>query len=671
MNSTPDKIINVIPATNIPPDKNQVFSYLVPDGESPQPGQEVLVPLRNRQVRAVVVGSTNKTPKYALKPITEVFPEKQVWTKKHLKLAEWVATYYCTSLGLVIKTMLWPRLKRIKKTAASSTKISTKFPRLTADQATAYQPVEQALKAQKNQSFLLHGVTGSGKTEIYMRAIRETLAQKKQTILLVPEISLTPQNIERFAARFGADKLAILHSKMTGGEKFTEWQKIVQGQAKIIIGPRSAIFAPVQNLGLIIIDEEHDASYKQYDQKPRYHAREVALKLAELTSSVVILGSATPSLDSYHQAKSKKHTLLELPERYSGGLELPEVEIVDMRQEIKKKNYSIFSETLTETLEKVLADNKQALLFINRRGAATFVMCRDCGYVVECPNCNVSLTYHLQNSPTSDKDLRCHHCNYQTSSPTLCPECDSQFIKYFGTGTQKVETELRKSFPTAKIARADRDTMGDKNSHQKIFHDFSAGKYDFLIGTQMITKGWDLPNVDLVGIITADVLFNFPDFRSNERAFQLITQVAGRTGRGQKRGQVILQTYNPKNAIIKAAAKHDYHKFYQAEIKERQDLNYPPYSQLVKIICQHRQENKVIEQVTALAKNIRQAIIKDKLPVEVLGPAPAFFSRVRNRHRWNIICKIKLGATASCLNLLLPAASQMDCIVDIDPEDLL
>ena len=666
------KIINVIPATKIPPDKNQVFSYLAPAGEDPQPGQEVLVPLRNRQLRAVVVGVADKKPEYPLKPISEVFPEKSVWTKEHLELARWTATHYSTSLGLVIKTMLWPRLKRVKKDQATDRdQKSTKFPKLTPDQAKAYEQVEKAFQAKKNQSFLLHGVTGSGKTEIYMHAIRETLAQNKQTILLVPEISLTPQNIDRFAARFGADKLAILHSRMTGGEKFTQWQRIVQGKAKIIIGPRSAIFAPTQNLGLIIIDEEHDASYKQYDQQPRYHAREVALKLAELTTSVVILGSATPSLDSYYQAKNKKHTLLELPERYAGGLELPEVEIVDMRREMKKRNYSIFSESLTESLEKVLADGKQALLFINRRGASTFVMCRDCGYVVECPNCNVSLTYHLQNTPSSDKDLVCHHCNYQTGSPTLCPECDSQYIKYFGAGTQKVEAELRKLYPEARIARSDRDALTTPDAHQKIYHDFSAGKYDFLIGTQMITKGWDLPNVDLVGIISADVLFNFPDFRSNERAFQLITQVAGRSGRGKKRGEVILQTYNPKNAIIKAAAKHNYHKFYRAEIKERQDLDYPPYSRLVKIICQNRSEEKVNRQISALAKGLKQAIIKNKLPVEVLGPAPAFFSRVRNRYRWNIICKIKPEASGSCRKLLLPAASETDCIVDIDPEDLL
>ncbi|MFH2105495.1 MAG: primosomal protein N' [Parcubacteria group bacterium] len=666
-------IIDVIPATNIPPDKNQVFSYLAPTGEDLQPGQEVLVPLRNRQVRAIVVEKpTAKKLPYQVKPITEIYQEKNVLTPAHLQLAKWVAKHYQTSLGLVIKTMLWPRLKRTKKETArvSHTQTTAKFPRLTSYQAKAYQSVEQALAASKYQSFLLHGVTGSGKTEIYMRAIQEVLKKDKQTILLVPEISLTPQNIERFAARFGADQLAILHSKMTGGEKYTEWRKIIAGQAKIIIGPRSAVFAPTPNLGLIIVDEEHDASYKQYDQQPRYHAREVALKLAELTHSVVILGSATPSLESYYQAKSKKHILLELPHRFAGGDKLPKVEIIDMRQEIKKRNYSIFSEKLATTLEQVLAEKKQALLFINRRGASTFVMCRDCGHVVECPNCSISLTYHLQSTPTADQDLICHHCNYRTSSPTLCPECDSQFIKYFGTGTQKVEYELQKLFPAAKIARADHDSMSQKNAHHKLFHDFASGKYDVLIGTQMITKGWDLPNVDLVGIISADVLFNFPDFRCNERAFQMITQVAGRAGRGEKRGEVVLQTYNPKNAIIKAAAQHDYHKFYQAEIKERQALNYPPYSRLVKIICQHQSAKKVQEQSTTLAVAAKQAILKNKLSIELLGPAPAFFSRVRNRYRWNIICKIKPGVKYSSLDLL-SAAGQTDCIVDINPEDLL
>ena len=672
------KLAQVIPATKIPINNNQVFSYIAPPKTNLKPGQEVLVPLKNRQVRAVVVKVEDiksakqlPCPQKYLKKIEQIVDDQPVLTKIQLDLAEWMADYYYASLGLVIKTMLWPRLKRLKKdTATNQSQALAKFPELTTQQKKAYQPIEKTIKEQKYQSFLLHGVTGSGKTEIYMEAIRETLKQNKQTILLVPEISLTPQNIERFAARFGSDKLAILHSRLTGGEKFTEWHKIRSEQAKIIIGPRSAVFAPVQKLGLIIVDEEHDASYKQYDQNPRYHARATAIKLAELSKAAVIMGSATPSLESYHQTKTGAYTLLELPERFTGQQKLPEVTIVDMRQELKKRNFSIFGDDLQAGIETALNNKKQVLLFINRRGAATFVMCRDCGHTLECPHCNISLTHHLGEQSIGQQNLICHHCNFRQESPALCPQCNSQFIKYFGTGTQKVEYELKKIFPAAKIARADRDTMSAKEAHHKVYNDFATGKLDILIGTQMITKGWDLPGVELVGIVSADVLFNFPDFRGNERAWQMLTQVAGRAGRGQDVGQVILQTYNPQNRVIKTAATHDYHKFFQAEVAEREQLHYPPFVKLIKIIFTDKSEAATAEAAETATQKLSQRITKQKLPITLLGPAPAWLPKIREKYRWNII--LKLTAKNYRLNKdLFNNLSAKDYTIDVDPEDLL
>jgi len=674
----PIKLAQVIPATKIPINNNQVFSYIAPPKTDLKPGQEVLVPLKNRQVRAVVVKVEDiksakqlPCPQKFLKNIEQIVDDKPVLTKEQLELANWMADYYYASLGLVIKTMLWPRLKRLKKdTADKKDQILTKFPKLTSLQAKAYQPIEKTIKEQKYQSFLLHGVTGSGKTEIYMEAIRETLLQDKQAILLVPEISLTPQNIERFAARFGSDKLAILHSRLTGGEKFTEWHKIRSEQAKIIIGPRSAVFAPVQRLGLIIVDEEHDTSYKQYDQNPRYHARQVATKLAELTSATVIMGSATPSLESYHKTQTDQYSLLELPERFTGQQKLPEVSIVDMRQELKKRNYTVFSDDLQAGIETALNNKKQVLLFINRRGAATFVMCRDCGHTLECPHCNISLTYHLGEQAVGQQNLICHHCNFRQESPTLCPQCNSQFIKYFGTGTQKVEHELKILFPEAKVARADRDTMTGKEAYSKIYNAFATGKLDVLIGTQMITKGWDLPGVELVGIVSADVLFNFPDFRGNERAFQMLTQVAGRAGRGQDVGQVILQTYNPGNRVIKTAAAHDYHKFFQTEPAERKQLHYPPFIKLIKIIFTDKDESATAAATEAAAQKLSQRITKQKLPITLLGPAPAFLPKIREKYRWNIILKIT-DKNYRINKDLFNNLSSKDYTIDVDPEDLL
>jgi primosomal protein N' (replication factor Y) len=685
MNLQHKKLVHVIPATNIPPDRNQVFSYLAPLDKNFKVGQEVLVPFGGRELRAVVVEELNlkleshplpADSKAKLKNITKIVDLKPALTKEQLKLAQWMAEYYCASLSLTVKTMLFPRVKSRDKDKITKAPPKTEFPKLTSSQQKIFKVVDRHLSKTnlKDNSggkvFLLHGVTGSGKTEIYMRAIQKIIDQGKQIILLVPEISLTPQTIQRFAARFRDNQLSVFHSKLSAGEKCLAWQRIREEKAKIVIGPRSAVFAPVQNLGLIIIDEEHDPSYKQYDQNPRYHARDVALKMAKISSSTVILGSATPSIESYYQAKSDRYALLEMPERYSSQNQLPKVEVIDMREELKKKNYSIFSEKLTKLLNKVLSNKKQSLLFVNRRGASTFVMCRDCGYTIKCPNCSVSLTYHPQNNnPKKTKELTCHHCNFQQASPALCPKCKSQYIKYFGVGTQRVEKELNSLFPNSKTLRVDSDSMSTKLAHDKAYHNFASGKHDVLIGTQMIAKGWDLSNIDLVGIISSDALFNFPDFRCNERAFQLLTQVAGRTGRGNKLGDVILQTYNPKNFVIKAAAQHDYKLFYRKEIREREELKYPPYVKLVKITFENENLDKARESALSTAEKISSFIKSNKFSVSILGPAPAFISKIRKKYRWNIILKIESQKFKVCQDLL--NLTPLNSTVDIDPEDLL
>ncbi|OGO77438.1 MAG: primosomal protein N' [Clostridiales bacterium GWB2_37_7] len=482
----------------------------------------------------------------------------------------------------------------------------------------------------KKKNVLLHGVTGSGKTEVYLDLIEKHIAMDKDCIILVPEISLTPQMITRFKGRLG-DKVAVLHSGLNEGEKYDEWRKIKTGEVKAVVGARSAIFAPFANLGIIIIDEEHETTYKS-DIKPKYITREVAEKRCQLEGACLIMGSATPSIESYFRAQSGELGLVELPDRINGR-EMPEVFVVDMREELKQGNKTIFSQLLTEEILTTLKESNQLILFLNRRGHSTFVSCRECGLVMKCPRCNISLTYHI-----NEDSLSCHYCGATKLNPKLCPKCGSKYIKYFGVGTQKLEKEFQKKFSIKNTLRMDADTTRFKNSHQAILDIFRSGKSKVLLGTQMISKGLDFPDVTLVGVITADTSINLPDFRSAEKTFQMIAQVAGRSGRGSKEGKVIVQTYTPEHYSIKFAQVHDYIGFYKEEIKLRRELAYPPFSHLANIIISGFDERRVIKEANEIGVYLDLEIKRYKA-VEKLGPSTAPLSKIKSKYRWQIILK--------------------------------
>ena len=458
----------------------------------------------------------------------------------------------------------------------------------------------------------------------------------KRAIVLVPEIALTPQTIRRFASRF-PDRVAVLHSRLSLGERFDVWQRIREGEFDVVIGSRGAIFAPQPDLGLIVIDEEHEWTYKQQEHPPRYHTRDVAVWLASLTGSVVILGSATPDVASYHRARLGEFRLLQLRERISAGAAspMPEVEVVDLRRELREGNRSIFSRSLAQALGEALTAGEQAILFLNRRGSATFVQCRDCGHVLSCRRCDASMTYHADES-----DLVCHRCNYRTAIPRVCPTCNSTRIKFLGAGTQRVEEEVEKAFPAARVMRWDRDVTRGKDSHEQILERFLAHEADVLIGTQMIAKGLDMPLVTLVGVINADVGLYLPDFRSSERTFQILAQVAGRAGRREAVGKVVIQSYTPEHYAITAAARHDYESFYGQEISFRRQQGDPPFSRITRLV--YTGSNAAVCRIEA--ERVRGLIDREKdrlgLPdVAVFGASPAFVQRVRGRYRWQIVIR--------------------------------
>ena len=449
--------------------------------------------------------------------------------------------------------------------------------KLTNEQEVAFNKVLESIKNEKFEEFLLFGVTGSGKTEVYLQLINEVIKKNKSAIVLVPEISLTPQMLDRFISRFGKEKIAVLHSKLSVGERHDEWERIKEEKAKIIIGARSAIFAPIKDLGIIIIDEEHDSSYKS-ESTPKYDAKEVAKKIAVRDQIPLLLGSATPDLTTFYNAKeNKKITLLELTKRANKS-KLPEVEIVDLKQELANGNRSMLSNDLYQAIEQNLKDKLQTILFLNRRGYSTFIMCRDCGYTVKCKNCNISMTYH-----SYENKLKCHYCGYEEELVKTCPECGSNKIRYFGTGTQKLEQEINKQFPQAKTIRMDVDTVTKKNSHEEILNKFKNEDIDILIGTQMVVKGHHFPKVTLVGVVAADSSLNIDDYRATERTFQILTQVSGRAGRENLPGRVIIQSYNPENFSIQDAQKQNYQEFYETEIALRKQLKYPPFCDIIVI----------------------------------------------------------------------------------------
>ncbi len=509
--------------------------------------------------------------------------------------------------------------------------VPTDFLQLTSEQQVALEKITNAIDDKRSETFLLHGITGSGKTEVYLQAIQQTIAQDKEAIVLVPEISLTPQMTERFKSRFG-DQVAVMHSGLSVGEKYDEWRKVQQGKVKVVVGARSAVFAPFSNLGLIILDEEHESTYKQEDS-PRYHARDVAIWRGDYYNCPVILGSATPALESFARAKKGVYTLLTLENRAKNQA-LPTVHIVDMREQLQAGNRSMFSEPLMDALRDRLDKKEQTVLFLNRRGYSSFVLCRDCGTTVQCPNCDISLTYHRY-----QEKLKCHYCGHDEYVPQTCPQCQSENIRYFGTGTQKVEEEIYKLFPEARVLRMDVDTTKQKGSHEKILDAFGAGEADILLGTQMIAKGLDFPNITLVGVLSADTSLHLPDYRAAEKTFQLMTQVSGRAGRHEKLGEVFIQTYTPEHYAIELSKEQLYTPFYEREMHTRHLAGYPPYYYIALIQVSHEDVMMAAEYAERATQYLRSNL---SFKVSVIGPTTASISRLQNRYRYQCLIKYKV-----------------------------
>ena len=618
---------------------DKTFDYAIPpelDG-SIAVGKRVFVPFGPRTVVGYVVGLGDESDVKDVKRIDKVIDAEPILSAEMLELTKWIKENCFCSWGEAIEAAVPGGIKKGKASLGSRIhephiRVEDYAPstphRLTHEQGKALKEITDALEKSEHRTFLLHGITASGKTEVYLQAIETVLKKALQAIVLVPEIALTPQAIERFVSRFG-HRVAVIHSRLTPAKRYLEWKKIKDGKADIVVGARSAVFSPMARLGLVIIDEEHETSYKQ-DDVPRYHARDVAEARARINRCPLILGSATPSLESYYKAKNGDYRLIKLTKRIEERL-LPKVKIVDMRAELAtKRRVQIFSKVLLDAIDKALKANRQVMIFLNRRGFSTFVNCKKCGLVLKCKRCDTTLVYHFE-----EKKLICHYCSYTMPPPDICPKCRSGYISYFGLGTERVESEISRNFAGAHIARMDSDTTAKRGSHDRILGDFRKGDTSLLVGTQMIAKGHDFPLVTLVGVVSADVTLNLPDFRASERTFDLLTQVAGRAGRGDDGGEVIVQTYAPSHYAILCAAKHDYEKFYAEEIEARRELMLPPFVSMVKVTVRARNDDFAQKTAAELAETIRA---QDREAL-VGGPAPAPISRVRGYFRYNIIVK--------------------------------
>jgi primosomal protein N' (replication factor Y) len=534
-------------------------------------------------------------------------------------------------------------------------------PTPTPDQAAAIAAITEAVEAGRHESFLLYGVTASGKTEVYLRVIERVLARGRQAIVLLPEISLTAQAISVYRSRFG-DRVAILHSGLGMGERWDEWTRIREGEASVVIGARSALFAPVERLGLIVVDEEHETSYKQ-EQAPRYHAREAALKRGELNQCPVVLASATPALESFYAAEMGRHRLLRLPTRVEAR-PMPTVRVIDRRE--SAPGHSILSPPLRHAIGERLRLGEQVILFLNRRGYATFLLCPACGEAVRCPDCGVALTYHKE-----ARQVRCHHCGLAHAAPTMCAKCEGHNIRFSGFGTERVEKELADLFPRARLGRMDRDTTAPKGAHVEIVGRFRSAETDILIGTQMVAKGFDFPGVTLVGVISADTALNLPDFRAAERTFQLLTQVSGRSGRGDKEGEVVVQTFQPDHYSVLTAAHQDYEEFYEQEIEARRELNYPPFSRVANLVLTADTEPEARARAEQVAAEIRK---RTDGTLQVLGPAAAPIAKLRGKHRWHLLVRAEAGRLQSALREALSEVGDwgtLGLMVDVDPVSLM
>ncbi len=662
----------------LPARKADILSYRLPDAAFvPLRGTRVVVPIRNRIATGIVWQTHAQEPEFVLKDVIKVLSEEPVLSEHSLNFLEWMAAYYLQPLGIALHEALPAGIlnaENLDQTAVSENSKKTRRKKadepveaqqseqfistLNPEQLTAFNAISAAISRKKFQPFLLHGVTGSGKTEVYLRAFAECLSYGRQAIMMVPEIAMIPQIIRRFQDRFG-DSVAVIHSGLPQKKRVRNWIDIKKGRVKVVIGTRSAIFAPVQDLGLIVVDEEHDPSYKQ-GERFFYNARDMAVVVAKMTNIPVVLGSATPSLTSYFHAMNRHYTLLEMPYRVESR-PLPEVQIVDRKPKTdgalsEKRGSDKTPYWLGRELHAAIAGNlerkEQTLLFLNRRGFATYIFCEDCGHVFRCKKCDISLSMHKINEDDqslsanlatplqkSDGRLVCHYCGWHIPAMPVCPVCHSHNIKAAGYGTQRLFEDISGLFPTARLARLDRDEAASPKKLENILKAFSKNEIDILIGTQMTTKGHDFPNLTLVGVVWADISLNFPEFNAAERTFQLLSQVAGRAGRGEKPGRVIIQTMLPNSQAIQCAMRHDYKGFYENEIRNRRLLDYPPFSRLIKLTLDEKDSIIAETYIRQLAAWIREQIIINKIKTEVIGPSPCPIARLKDAFRWQLLFK--------------------------------
>lgn len=695
-----------------------IFTYHIPDQlvGSLKSGQIVQIPVRNRRVKGLVTAIHEKRPNFATRPVEKLLLGQTMLNRHQLALAERISRYYLVPLTSAISAMLPPirkitTLKTYELAKPNPTGLTDKqqtiVERLTTKSLTAsdikklhlspsalknlirdgiiteteqivyrqsrYQsnhrptPAPHLNKAQtealtkiraSQKPALLFGVTGSGKTEVYMKLVEEMLAQNKSSIILVPEISLTPQTVNRFAERFGEQNIAVIHSHITGGVKFDEWQQIANNNKKIIIGARSALFAPVNNLGLIVIDEEHDASYKQ-DSNPRYHAVWAAEQLASLHQAKLVLGSATPSIEHFYKTQINDWELVQLKHSIFKAKRKKLIQLVDMSNEARAGHESIFSELMLLALSQTLAHKQQALLFLNRRGSRTLIVCRDCGKTVNCPECDIPLIYHRENKDRSHT-LECHHCSYHQSAILQCPYCKSPQLKYLGLGTEQVANELTKHFPKARVLRFDKDTINSTADYIEAYEKIVQGKVDFIVGTQMIAKGWDIPKLTLVGLVLADNGFNFPDYHTYERMFSLIVQVIGRSGRREEDSRAIIQTYNSENPVTLDAINQDYEHFARQELISRKNLGWPPFAQVIRLI----KTGKDLKQLQ-LTTGRKVEELRKTLPLASINSGSCFFAKLNGEYRYQIVMR------GEKLNQKLTKTNLSGWTVDVDPVNML
>ncbi len=717
----------------------KTFGYIIPEEmkDKIRIGQAVKVPFGHQGfVKAFVVGFSDYMQE-GIKPkkIKEIIDETPLFTLKYFKLLEWVANYYCTDLINVLnlaipvklieksskteysveyvksdgatkrQAQILDMLKDLGKISlidfenkAKTTRTTMKkladmgcvklveesiyrnplsifkdnklepLSELTGEQKDAYEGIRKKIKSPN--PILLHGVTASGKTEVYFKLIKDTLDEGKNVLFLAPEIALASQLTQRIARKFGINDVAIWHSSISDGEKYDVWQRLYKNEIRILAGARSAVFAPLQNIGLIIIDEEHESAYKQANPAPRYDAKVVAQKLSQFYKAPLVLGSATPDVSTYYYA-SNNNNLFEMPHRYNNS-PLANIGIINMQEHSRPAYRGVISKPLQTAISETLENNQQVIILINRRGFSTSTQCKACGHVVECPNCAIPLIWHA-----GDKKLKCHYCNHVEDFPDVCPSCGADALRNSGLGSQKVELLLKELYPDAKIERIDSDVLSKKNAHIEILNRFQKREIDILIGTQMIAKGLDNPNVTLVGVISADSTFNLPDFRSAERGFQLLTQVAGRAGRGEYKGQVLFQTYNPDFYALDSAKEQDYEKFYRTEIKSRQEFTYPPFTQIIRVILSCENNDRAEKNVEAIASRLQELIDQYGFSehVQMLGPSNCVIERLNGLYRYQILLKNKLHEKGHKFiaqffkTIKLPKDIRM--AIDVDPIDIL